>query len=78
MATALVSGAAESGVFAREDILVSDAVPNVAGKLATTAKVVAVASNTELVAQADVLVLCVKPNDALEALRSLGSAAGHS
>lgn len=76
MATALVSGAADSGVFTREDILVSDAVPAVAAKLAEAAKVTAVADNTELVAQADVLVLCVKPNDALDALRSLGLAAG--
>jgi pyrroline-5-carboxylate reductase len=75
MATALVCGAADSGAFAREDILVSDAVPGVAEKLAETAKVTAVAGNAELVAQAAVLVLCVKPYDALEALRSLGKAA---
>lgn len=75
MATALVSGAAESGVFAREDILVSDHIPGVAEKLAASAKVTA-ASNADLVKTADVLVLCVKPNDALEALRSLGAAAG--
>ncbi len=75
MATALVQGAADSGVFPRADILVSDAVPGVAEKLATTAQVTAVASNAELVAQAEVLVLCVKPNDALAALRSLGAAA---
>ncbi len=76
MATALVMGAAESGAFAREDILVSDAVAGVAEKLAAGAKVTAVASNADLVAQADVLVLCVKPVDALAALRSLGGAAG--
>jgi len=77
MATALVSGAAESGVFAREEILVSDAVPGVAAKLAAAAGVSAVATNEELVAQAGVLVLCVKPNDALDALRSLGPAAAN-
>lgn len=75
MATALVSGAAESGVFAREDIFVSDAVPGVAEKLAAGAKVTAVASNAELLAKSDALVLCVKPNDALDALRSFGVAA---
>jgi pyrroline-5-carboxylate reductase len=71
MATALVSGAADSGVFARADILVSDAVAGVADKLAAAAQVTAVATNAELAAQAGVLVLCVKPNDALDALRGL-------
>jgi pyrroline-5-carboxylate reductase len=74
MATALVSGAADSGVFAREDILVADTIPAVAEKLAAAAQVTAVATNLELVAQASVIVLCVKPNDALDALRSLGGA----
>ncbi len=74
MATALVSGAAESGVFAREDIFVIDAVPGVAEKLAAAAQVSAVASNAELLAKVDALVLCVKPNDALDALRSFGVA----
>ena len=50
--------------------------PGVAEKLAETAKVTAVAKNEELVAkQAGALVLCVKPADALAALRSLGKAA---
>src|SRR4051812_15476968 len=75
MATALVSGAAGSGAFAREDILVCDTVPGVAERLAAGAKVTAVAGSADLAAQVDVLVLCVKPNDALEALRSLGAAA---
>jgi pyrroline-5-carboxylate reductase len=75
MATALVLGAADSGVFAREDILVSDAFPGVAEKLGAAARVTAVAGNAELVAQSEVLVLCVKPSDALAALRALGAAA---
>jgi pyrroline-5-carboxylate reductase len=78
MATALVSGAADSGVFAREEIFVSDAVPGVAEKLASSARVTAVATNAELVDQAGVLVLCVKPNDALDALRSLGAGAAET
>ena len=48
----------------------SDAVPAVAEKLAASAGVAA-KSNEELVAFADALVLCVKPNDALAALRSI-------
>jgi pyrroline-5-carboxylate reductase len=75
MATALVSGAAVSGALRQEDIFVSDAVPGMAGKLAAATKSTAVASNAELCARADTLVLCVKPPDALEALRSLRSAA---
>ncbi len=71
MATALVSGAAASGAFPRADIFVSDAVPGVADKLAATAQVTALQTNADLAARADALVLCVKPNDALDALRSL-------
>jgi len=71
MATALVQGAVSSRAFAREDILVCDAVPGVAAELASAAQVKAVAKNEELAAKADALVLCVKPVDALEALRAL-------
>jgi pyrroline-5-carboxylate reductase len=75
MATALVLGAVESGVFSCEEILVSDAVPGVAEKLATAAGVIAATSNAELVSEPGVFVLCVKPSDALDALHSLGDAA---
>jgi pyrroline-5-carboxylate reductase len=71
MATALVQGAVSSRAFSREDILVCDAVPGVAQKLASAVQAKAVAKNEELAAKADVLVLCVKPADALEALRGL-------
>jgi pyrroline-5-carboxylate reductase len=73
MATALVQGAVGSRAFAREDILVSDAVAGVADKLAAAAKVFAVPSNEALAKQAGALVLCVKPADALDALRVLRS-----
>lgn len=77
MATALVQGAVSSRAFASGDILVCDAVPAVAQKLATVAKVTAAATNESLAKQAGVLVLCVKPVDALEALRALrGAVAG--
>jgi pyrroline-5-carboxylate reductase len=71
MATALVQGAVDSRAFAREDILVCDAMPGVAEKLAAAAQVKAVGKNEELGAKSDVLVLCVKPVDALEALKGL-------
>lgn len=74
MARALVQGVAEAGVVARDDIAVSDAIHAVAQKLANDSGVTA-KSNDELVAFADVLVLCVKPNDALAALRSIRESA---
>jgi pyrroline-5-carboxylate reductase len=77
MATALVQGAVSSRAFSREDILVCDAVPGFAEKLAGLVKATAVAKNEELAKQADALVLCVKPADAIEALRALrGGVAG--
>jgi pyrroline-5-carboxylate reductase len=70
MATALVQGVVAAGVIAREAIAVSDAIPAASEKLASAAGVT-VKTNDELAAFADALVLCVKPNDALAALRSL-------
>jgi pyrroline-5-carboxylate reductase len=72
MASALVLGVTQSGAFPREHILVTDVVPAAAQKLATDAGVTALATNAEVAAAADVLILCVKPNDALAALRELG------
>jgi pyrroline-5-carboxylate reductase len=71
MATALVQGAVSSRAFAREEILVCDAVPGVAEKLAVAAEVSAVVTNEQLAQGVGALVLCVKPVDALEALRAL-------
>jgi pyrroline-5-carboxylate reductase len=73
MATALVQGVVQVGVVARQAIAVSDSVPAVAEKLAAAAGVAA-KSNADLVAFADAIVLCVKPNDALAVLRSLREA----
>ena len=75
MATALVQGITRAGVFPPSDLLVSDAVPAVAQKLAAEAGVNAV-DNAKLVAESDALVLCVKPVDAIDALRGLGVGAG--
>lgn len=74
MARALVQGVAQAGVVPRDSIAVSDAIHAVAQKLASDAGVTA-KSNDELVAFADALVLCVKPNDALAALHSIRESA---
>jgi pyrroline-5-carboxylate reductase len=74
MASALVRGAIQSGAISPESIVVSDYVQAVAEELAATAGARAVQGNAELCAAADVVVLCVKPGDALAALRSLESA----
>ncbi len=71
MASALVQGVVQSGALAPGDVLVSDVVAAAAQRLATTAGVAFTETNEELVAMAEALVLCVKPNDALAALRSL-------
>ena len=73
MATALVQGAVSSRAFAPEQIVVCDAVPGLAEKLAGAVQATAVATNEQLADQAHALVLCVKPVDALDALRSLRS-----
>jgi pyrroline-5-carboxylate reductase len=74
MAGALVHGVTQSGAFAREDVRVSDVIPGVAEKLAKDAGVGIAGSNAQLAAESDALVLCVKPGDALDALRALGAA----
>ncbi len=73
MSTALVQGVVKSGAFSREDIAVSDCHAGTAEALAAAAGV-RVATNEALIAASDVLVLCVKPADALDALRAASSA----
>ena len=75
MASALVQGVTQSGVIAPGDILVSDVLAAVAQRLATVAGVAFAETNADLVAMSDALVLCVKPYDALAALRSLQAGA---
>jgi len=69
MAGALVRGAISSGAIAREAIIVTDCMADAATKLAAETGVHAVRTNAELAAAADVLLLCVKPADAIAALR---------
>ena len=75
MASALVQGVVQSGALAAGDIIVSDVIAAAAQRLATVAGVAFAETNADLVAMAEALVLCVKPNDALDALRSLRAGA---
>lgn len=74
MATALVQGVVQSGAIAREQIVVSDCHAPSAEKLARDAGVRTVATNAELTEATEVIILCVKPNDALAALREAEAA----
>ena len=71
MASALVRGITQSGALPGESVLVTDIYPAAAQKLATEAGVTALPTNAEVATAADALVICVKPNDALAALRDL-------
>lgn len=71
MASALVQGVVKSGAVAPGDVIVSDVIAAAAQRLATVAGVAFAESNADLVAIAGALVLCVKPADAIDALRSL-------
>ena len=74
MASALVKGAVQSGAINPGQICISDGVSSAAEALSREAGVRAVSGNRALCDASDVLVLCVKPNDALDALRDLGEA----
>ena len=74
MASALVHGVTQSGAIPREQILVTDIYLPASQKLAAEAGVTALPSNAEVAAVADALVICVKPHDALAALRALDTA----
>lgn len=71
MASALVHGITQSGAIGRDQVFVTDLFPASAQKLAAEAGVAALATNADVAAAADVLVICVKPNDALAALRTI-------
>lgn len=71
MASALVLGVTRSGAIPRDQIVVTDVIAMAAEKLAADAGVAVLPSNEAVAGDADALVLCVKPNDALAALRGL-------
>ncbi len=74
MAGALIGGATKTGVIAAQSIVASDRIQSVAEQLGRETGITIVSGNAEVCAAADVLVLCVKPADALAALREMGSA----
>ena len=76
MATALVGGVVEAGVFPADSIRVYDCVAAASEALSKKTGVTAVASAEALADAVDALVLCVKPADALEAVRGLNGKLG--
>lgn len=72
MATALAQGVVNAGLCAPADIIVSDAHRATAENLAKTIGARAAANNVDTVATSDVVILAVKPGDAISALQSLG------
>jgi pyrroline-5-carboxylate reductase len=74
MATALVRGVIDAKAVAPRAILVSDCLASAAKRLARECGVKSLPNNQELGAASDVLVLCVKPGDAVAALREAAPA----
>jgi hypothetical protein len=68
---AIVQGVVAAGAFAPKSVWVSDAHAGVAEALGKAAGVRVASNNADVVAAADTLVLCVKPGDALGALKGL-------
>jgi len=71
MATALVHGVQKTGLCAAADIFLADAIPAAAEQLAADTGATKVASNAEVVGASEVVVLAVKPGDALAAIKSV-------
>ena len=73
MAAALIKGVLRSGLSQPADITVSDVHTPAAEGLAKETGVTAVAGNGEVVSASDVIVLAVKPGDAIAAIQNLTS-----
>ena len=71
MATALIKGVQKSGLCKPADITVSDVHAPSVEKLRTETGVTSAASNAEVVSASDVIVLAVKPGDALAAIQGV-------
>jgi pyrroline-5-carboxylate reductase len=73
MASALVRGVISSGAMKPADIMISDLYAAAAEKLSKATGAAIAPTNAALVEKADAVVLCVKPNDALDALREVSA-----
>jgi len=71
MAAALVEGVLRAGVFAKGDIIVTDRTEAAVKALVKKCRVKSARDNATLAAQSDVIVCCVKPGDAEEALATV-------
>jgi len=71
MAEAILQGIISAGVYGPRDVHVSDIRPDRLAQLASLYQVMTSASNAEVAAQSDVLVLSVKPYVLKEALESI-------
>jgi pyrroline-5-carboxylate reductase len=76
MASALLEGILRSGIAPAAEILITDKISSAAQELARKTGVKACPSNAAVAAGADVLVLCVKPNDVPQALKEAGDLSG--
>lgn len=73
MASALLGGVLKAGVYGPEQVCVSDCHPASAAQLAAETGCRVLGSNKEVACASEVLLLCVKPQDALPVLRELRS-----
>jgi pyrroline-5-carboxylate reductase len=74
MATALIEGVVGSGVFAKSEIVVSDRYPAAVEAVVAKCGVRQARDNAEVAGDSDVIVSCVKPADAAEALAAVKNA----
>jgi len=76
MATALIEGVVASGVFSKNEIIVSDRYQAAVDAVVTKCGVRRAANNKGVIAESDVIMSCVKPADAAEALEEVKQSGG--
>jgi len=76
MASALLEGIVHATIAPAADIVITDKLPVAAEDLARRTGAQTRASNAEVAAKAEVLILCVKPGDVPQALREAGDLTG--